>query len=202
LSAKRRFGVAWRFRTGCPWRDVPAEFGPWQTPWKRHRRWPTDGTYQRIFEHVQESQDRAGRLDCCCRSTRRSCAPTSTPPGRPRTAQGPGRMTRFRNQMIMESVALGWLDHQDPRSGRRWGSTRSRVLTVARLPNYDVTQKINIENLRIQYCRVDIMDVVCKHSPDRGRQQITEPCPAREGPVVVPHACHKPGSARVSRGHS
>jgi transposase len=55
--------IAWRFRTGCPWRDVPAEFGPWQTLWKRHRRWSTDGTYQRIFERVLELQDQAGKLD-------------------------------------------------------------------------------------------------------------------------------------------
>ena len=25
-------GIASRFRAGTPWRDVPAEFGPWQTP--------------------------------------------------------------------------------------------------------------------------------------------------------------------------
>jgi transposase len=55
--------IAWRFRTGCPWRDVPAEFGPWQTLWKRHRRWSTDGTYQRVFERALELQDRAGKLD-------------------------------------------------------------------------------------------------------------------------------------------
>lgn len=56
-------GIAWRFRTGSPWRDVPAEFGPWQTLWKRHRRWSTDGTYQRIFEHVLTERDVAGKLD-------------------------------------------------------------------------------------------------------------------------------------------
>ena len=55
--------IAWRYRTGCPWRDVPAEFGPWQTLWKRHRRWSTDGTYQRIFDLVVARQDQAGRLD-------------------------------------------------------------------------------------------------------------------------------------------
>lgn len=28
-------GIACRFRTGSPWRDLPAEFGPWKTVWKR-----------------------------------------------------------------------------------------------------------------------------------------------------------------------
>ncbi len=39
-------GIGWRYRTGSPWRDLPTEFGPWQTVWKRHFRWSTDGTYR------------------------------------------------------------------------------------------------------------------------------------------------------------
>jgi transposase len=35
-----------------PVTGLSAEVGPWQTLWKRHRRWSTDGTHQRIFEHV------------------------------------------------------------------------------------------------------------------------------------------------------
>jgi transposase len=45
-------GIAWRFRTGCPWRDVPAEFGSWKTLWKRHQRFGVDGTYRRMLEAV------------------------------------------------------------------------------------------------------------------------------------------------------
>jgi transposase len=46
-------GICWRYRTGSPWRDLPVEFGPWQTVWKRHFRWSTDGTYHRMFSAVQ-----------------------------------------------------------------------------------------------------------------------------------------------------
>lgn len=45
-------GISWRYRTGSPWRDVPAEFGAWQSLWYRHRRWSTDGTYQAILEAI------------------------------------------------------------------------------------------------------------------------------------------------------
>jgi transposase len=45
-------GIAWRYRTGSPWRDMPDKFGPWQTVWERHFRWSRDGTYQRIFDAV------------------------------------------------------------------------------------------------------------------------------------------------------
>lgn len=48
-------GICWRYRTGSPWRDLPAEFGPWQTVWKRHFRWSVDGTYQLILEAVQDA---------------------------------------------------------------------------------------------------------------------------------------------------
>jgi len=48
-------GIVWRFRVGAPWRDLPCEFGPWQTVWKRHYRWSTDGTYARMFLAVQEA---------------------------------------------------------------------------------------------------------------------------------------------------
>ena len=48
-------GIVWRFRVGAPWRDLPGGFGPWQTVWKRHYRWSTDGTYAQIFLAVQEA---------------------------------------------------------------------------------------------------------------------------------------------------
>ncbi len=48
-------GICWRYRTGSPWRDVPEEFGPWKTVWKRHFRWSTDGTYQLIMDAVQDA---------------------------------------------------------------------------------------------------------------------------------------------------
>ncbi|MDR2566097.1 MAG: transposase, partial [Bifidobacteriaceae bacterium] len=37
-------GICWRLRTGCPWRDLPGEFGPWQSVWRRYDRWAKDGT--------------------------------------------------------------------------------------------------------------------------------------------------------------
>ncbi len=48
-------GIAWRYRTGSPWRDLPDQFGPWQTVWKRHYRWSHDGTYQKIFDVVRSA---------------------------------------------------------------------------------------------------------------------------------------------------
>ncbi len=59
----RRFveGIIWRYRVGAPWREVPREFDPWQTLWKRHRRYLGDGMWDKI--HTELLADAAGRID-------------------------------------------------------------------------------------------------------------------------------------------
>lgn len=56
-------GIVFRYRTGCPWRDVPERFGPWQTLWKRHARFSKDGTWDRILELLLVQADAAGQID-------------------------------------------------------------------------------------------------------------------------------------------
>ena len=56
-------GIVYRFRTGVAWRDLPGSFGPWQTVWKRHRRFSSDGTWDRIHAHLLAEADAAGEID-------------------------------------------------------------------------------------------------------------------------------------------
>lgn len=57
-------GIVYRYRTGIPWRDLPREtFGPWQTVWKRHRRYAADGTWDRVLASVLAEADAAGKID-------------------------------------------------------------------------------------------------------------------------------------------
>ena len=57
-------GIAYRFRTGIPWRDLPREeFGPWQTVWKWHRRYASDGTWHRVLTRILAEADAAGKID-------------------------------------------------------------------------------------------------------------------------------------------
>lgn len=55
--------IIWRFRTGSPWRDVPVEFGAWQSVAERHVRWSKDGTYARVFAAVRANQGDIGGED-------------------------------------------------------------------------------------------------------------------------------------------
>jgi transposase len=46
-------GIAWRFRTGAPWRDVPERFGNWNSIYQRFADWSEDGTWARVLATVQ-----------------------------------------------------------------------------------------------------------------------------------------------------
>ena len=56
-------GAVYRYRTGIAWRDLPVEFGPWQTVWKRHHRFSVDGTWDRVLTALLTDADAAGDID-------------------------------------------------------------------------------------------------------------------------------------------
>lgn len=50
-------GMIWITRTGAPWRDLPWEFGNWNTVHRRFRRWVQSGVFQQIFDVIEEDLD-------------------------------------------------------------------------------------------------------------------------------------------------
>ena len=59
-------GAIYRYRTGIAWRDLPAEFGPWQTVWKRHHKFSLDGTWDRVLATLQGRAQADGEVDWRC----------------------------------------------------------------------------------------------------------------------------------------
>ena len=55
-------GIRWRIRVGSPWRDVPPQYGPWQTVYGLFRRWQRDGTWARVLTGLQAHADAAGLI--------------------------------------------------------------------------------------------------------------------------------------------
>ena len=56
--------IAWKYRTGSPWREVPEErFGSWQTAYERLTRWSADGTWAKLLARAQADADAAAELD-------------------------------------------------------------------------------------------------------------------------------------------
>ena len=56
-------GIIWRFRTGSPWRDLPEEFGPFQTVWERFDTWSKDGLWDQILAVLQGQAYAVGELE-------------------------------------------------------------------------------------------------------------------------------------------
>ncbi len=49
--------VLWRVRTGSPWRDLPPDFGNWNSTFRRFRRWAGKGVFERLFETLSGEPD-------------------------------------------------------------------------------------------------------------------------------------------------
>ncbi len=43
-------GIVWVARTGSSWREMPEEYGKWETAYKRYELWSKQGLWQRILE--------------------------------------------------------------------------------------------------------------------------------------------------------
>ena len=49
--------VLWIARTGSPWRDLPGEFGLWNSVFQRFRRWAQKGVFEQVFKELSADAD-------------------------------------------------------------------------------------------------------------------------------------------------
>ncbi len=47
-------GILWVARTGSSWREMPEEFGKWETAYRRYELWLKQGLWQRILQALEE----------------------------------------------------------------------------------------------------------------------------------------------------
>jgi len=55
--------ILWILRSGAPWRDLPEEFGPWQTVWDLFNKWNADGTLDEILHRLRAAHVDVGEID-------------------------------------------------------------------------------------------------------------------------------------------
>ena len=49
--------VLWIARTGSLWRDLPSDFGNWNSVFQRFRRWVKGGVVERVFACLSDEPD-------------------------------------------------------------------------------------------------------------------------------------------------
>ena len=91
-------GVFYRLRNSGPWRDLPIEFGPWQTIYGYYRQWARDGLWGRILRSVIKPGASRVRLIDGTHMVAHQCA--SNPRGGAE-AQAMGRTRGGRNTKLM-----------------------------------------------------------------------------------------------------
>ncbi|WP_414079852.1 IS5 family transposase [Streptomyces sp. KN37] len=55
--------IAFKYRTGTPWMDLPEHFGSWKGAHNRLRKWAADGTWEKVFIALLAQADTEGDLD-------------------------------------------------------------------------------------------------------------------------------------------
>lgn len=55
--------ILWILRAGTPWRDLPEEFGPWETVYGCFNRWNANGTLDAILHRLRAQQIDIGAID-------------------------------------------------------------------------------------------------------------------------------------------
>jgi len=51
--------VLWLVRAGAPWRDLPEQFGKWNSVWKRFWRLSRSGVFEAFFQGLAECSETA-----------------------------------------------------------------------------------------------------------------------------------------------
>jgi transposase len=52
--------IAFKYRTGTPWMDLPEHFGSWKGAHNRLRKWASDGTWEKVFPALLAQADAEG----------------------------------------------------------------------------------------------------------------------------------------------
>ncbi len=55
--------IAFKYRTGRPWMNLPEHFGSWKGAHNQLRMWAADGTWEEIFIALLAQADAEGNLD-------------------------------------------------------------------------------------------------------------------------------------------
>ena len=65
--------IIWRDRSGARWRDIPQEYGPWQSVYSRFRKWKKSELFLRVFAVLTaEANLETASVDSTCAKVHQS----------------------------------------------------------------------------------------------------------------------------------
>lgn len=105
--------IAFKYRTGTPWMDLPERFGPWKGAHNRLRMWAADGTWEKVFTALLAQADAGGDLDWVVAVDSTVVRAHQHVAGARQKGPGPASRT------ITPSAGPVEADHQDSPGGRQ-----------------------------------------------------------------------------------
>ncbi len=102
----------WICRTGAPWRDLPDQFGNWNSVWRQFRRWCLSGVWDIILQALVDSggeKDMLQMIDSTIIRAHR-CAAGEKGGRRPRPSAVPaaGSAPKFISAAMRWACPSGW----------------------------------------------------------------------------------------------
>jgi putative transposase len=100
-------GIFYLLRTGCAWRYLPQEYGPWSTIFHYFRRWRRSGTWERIHRRLREQVRRAaGREPTPSAAIIDSQSVKTTEQGGPHGYDGGKKVNGRKRHIMVDTLGL------------------------------------------------------------------------------------------------
>jgi putative transposase len=100
-------GIFYLLRSGCQWRMLPRDYGPWSTVYDYWRTWRLDGTWERIHTTLREQvRQQAGREVTPSAAIIDSQSVKTTERGGPRGYDGGKKVNGRKRHLLVDTLGL------------------------------------------------------------------------------------------------
>ena len=100
-------GICYTLRSGCQWRMLPREYGPWSTVYAYWRKWRLDGTWERMHTTLCERvRQQVGRQPTPSAAIMDSQSVKTTERGGPHGYDGAKKLSGRKRHLLVDTLGL------------------------------------------------------------------------------------------------